>query len=314
MKRESIAKMSIRLLLLMVAVCCLVLYSMPLRADDQDIDGSDCLVEVYGYCAADAGGTYFPAANDLGAFFPNPCGLCTDCAPLTDPVDEYKPDLFVILGAETRDGYPPSLLRSVENDPKYWLKAIEKAKKLNLNVRAHRVNRDPFAGDINNISRAIVATGPETNRVTVQSAVRIYENTLKDLSSGAELGITPQQGTPNTLNDITLYTRRIEQFVTNTCAGKTCVYTNPETGTKWTLLSGADLTGLKDVYKKQVIAHETGHTMWLTAVPNTKAGGYHYPTGTGTIMDQSVRFTTKGTTVTWYFPAAYASADQPKLQ
>lgn len=314
MKRIAVKGMYLGLCLLLVTVWGLASSPPHAWADDLDLDGSDCFAEAYGYCAEQYG-VYLPAADDLGAFFPNggcrpdlclncPDQKCSNC--LTDPVDKDKPDLFVILG-NAPEGQPPSLLRPIENDPKYWIKTIEKAKSGTYTLRSHRVNRNPWV----DFNRAIIKGAEGT---PVQHAIRMYENNIKDLSTGIELGVTPSQGTPNTLNDITIYTLRIDQFVTNTCAGKTCVYANPETGTSVSLTPGSDLTGLKDVYKKQVIAHEAGHTLWLTATPNTKAGGYHYPTGTGTIMDQSVRYTSKGSTVTWYFPAGYAAADQAKLK
>ncbi len=324
MKKKHQARMNPGLLVLLVAASALVLFATSSRADDGDSDGGDCLVETYGYCAdikqplEPAAGIYLPAADDLVAFFPNNgCrDLCTNCT--TDPVNPNEPDLFVILG-DCKNTYTgvcagtSLLIPPVGADPNYWLQMISKnVPGLTKKLHAHRVSRDPFT----NNNRAIVMD-TTNNNTPVENAVRIYENNVKDLSSGAELGITPSQGTPNTFNDITLYTYRIKQFVDQACSNKTCIYTDPSSTTPTatiTLAPGSNLTGLYNVYKKQVIAHETGHTMWLTANPNTRAGGYHYLTGTGTIMDQAVYYKSAKSTVTWYFPNGYATADFPTLK
>jgi hypothetical protein len=311
MKMKSKTKMIPGLLVLLISAWALVLFATPAKADDLDADGSDCLLEKYGYCAniqqpgESAAGIYLPAANDLGAFFPKG-NCCANCGELTDAVNKDDPDLFVILGTVSTG----SKLLSGQN----WLQMINRSVPgLTKPLHVHRVNRDPFTNYNRVIVNKINVSSPDTP-TPAQNAVRIYEK----LNSGTDpLGQTPQQGTPNTENDIALYTARIENFVNQTCSGKTCVFTDYSTTppTQRTLTPGSDLTLLKGALTRQVIAHETGHTTMLTPTLNTKLNAYHYASSTtGTIMEASVYFTSKGTTVTWYFPAGYAAADVPKLQ
>ncbi len=49
--------------------------------------------------------------------------------------------------------------------------------------------------------------------------------------------------------------------------------------------------------------------MKLTSSYNSKYGGYHYVTGSNTVMEQSIVYTKKNGVVTFYIPNAYASGD-----
>ncbi len=67
-------------------------------------------------------------------------------------------------------------------------------------------------------------------------------------------------------------------------------------------------------YIKHTIAHEVGHNMVLTDTYNKRFGGYHYKTGSATVLDQSVYYTNKNDKVTWYIGSAFTPADQAVLQ
>jgi hypothetical protein len=294
------AKTGIGLLVLMLAACALAVFATPLRADDTDSDGLDCFAEVDGYCDSARGGLL---SVDLKAFFPNVGGCVGSPSTPTDSVNQNEADLFVVLGKTPSPGV--SLLPELPPG-KTWLDYIKNVPSISNKLHVHQVARDPF---VTGFTKNILVDAS-------QKAVTIYEESTKTLSTGIVLGETPYQATPITAGNITVHTNRIEQTVKDRCASKSCVYKEPP-NTNWITVSpGAPLTGIFNVYKKQVIAHEVGHTMSLTAKSNSKAGGFHYTTSatTQTIMDQSVYYTDKSGIVTWYFPNQYATADVPKLK
>ncbi|MHC1744623.1 MAG: hypothetical protein AB9873_16550 [Syntrophobacteraceae bacterium] len=145
---------------------------------------------------------------------------------------------------------------------------------------------------------------------TTQKAMRFTEDNQKSLDSGIVLGVC-SYGTPNKYDDATIYTRRIKEWIeqnavgaTEVCLGGICYSTSSQ---NW-------FQPVLDTYIKHTIAHEGGHMMCLTRTNNPSYGGYHYKTGTGTIMDQTAYFTNKSGRVTWYIPTAYAAGDVPKLK
>lgn len=131
-----------------------------------------------------------------------------------------------------------------------------------------------------------------------QKAIRVAESL--DMSDPLTLGIS-NYGTPNKLDFATVFTKRIVQFIDSQCAGaNACV---DSTG-----ISNRD--ELKKKYIKHVIAHEVGHVVSLTNVSNANFGGYHYQTGTNVLLDQSVYYTNKSGTVTYYIGTNYTTNDQ----
>jgi hypothetical protein len=114
---------------------------------------------------------------------------------------------------------------------------------------------------------------------TTQKAVVVFE----DLdASDIVLGYC-QYGTPASSGICTVYTQRIMNYLTETCAGRTVSFP-----------SGAAVPGtnpLAEVFKAytvQTILHEIGHTLGgLTGRYDNKYGGYHYAPNT-TVMEEYV--------------------------
>jgi len=146
------------------------------------------------------------------------------------------------------------------------------------------------------ITAAQVKTAPR-NVTATQKAVKVGE--ASDATSTTVLG-TSTYGTPNGTNNVIVYTKRIQAFIDGVCpAGVTCT----------------DSTGLLDKaavvakYIRHTIAHEIGHDVSLTGTSNASYGGYHYATGTNTVMEQSVyKTTTSG--VKFYVSDTFTSVDQ----
>ena len=97
-----------------------------------------------------------------------------------------------------------------------------------------------------------------------------------------------------------VYTKRIQAFIDSVCpTGVTCT---DSTG-------GVDKATVVAKYIKHTIAHEIGHDVSLTGTSNASYGGYHYATGTNTVMEQSVyKTTTSG--VKFYVSDTFTSVDQ----
>lgn len=139
---------------------------------------------------------------------------------------------------------------------------------------------------------------------STQKAVKITENL--DTSATDVLGIA-NYGTPNGLDLATVYTARIINHVNSVCSAS--------------ITSCNDVDGLAigavnviNKYIKHTIAHEVAHNMVLTNTYNERFGGYHYKSGTNTLLDQSVYYTSKSGKVTWYIGNRYTSADQAALK
>ena len=70
--------------------------------------------------------------------------------------------------------------------------------------------------------------------------------------------------------------------------------------------------GLIDDYIRHIFAHEVGHTISLAATYDSRYGGYHYKSGTIVVMEQAVKYTVKGSKVTFYVSTAFATQDPPE--
>lgn len=154
-----------------------------------------------------------------------------------------------------------------------------------------------------------LSTCRQVSEFSPQNAVRITENSRESLATGMVLGFC-QYGTPNYYDDATVYTARVKEWIETTCANATTVCLNSTCNPKTQVW----LDTIRDAYIKNTIAHETGHMMRLTATYDSRCGGYHYKTGTGVIMDQSLTYTNKNSKVTWYITTQYAAGDQPLLK
>jgi hypothetical protein len=116
--------------------------------------------------------------------------------------------------------------------------------------------------------------------ITTQKAVRIAESID---TNGTILG-NCQWGTPNDLDGCVVYSQRIKNFIDTTCPGNT-----PD-----------ERTLMFKAYITQSFLHEMGHSLGgLASQYNSRTGGYHYKTGSGYVMDQSISYTAKSGRCTW---------------
>ena len=147
------------------------------------------------------------------------------------------------------------------------------------------------------ILAAQVKTAPRKVNAT-QNAVKVTENS--DATSTTILG-QATYGTPQGLDGVIIYTKRIKAFIDTTCAGKTC------TDSTGSITNTADLT---TKYIKHTIAHEVGHDVSLTGTSNAAYGGYHYATGTKTIMEQTVYKEYPAGGVKFFISDTFTTVDQ----
>ena len=138
-------------------------------------------------------------------------------------------------------------------------------------------------------------TGDRTvSDVSTQKAVRITES--RD-APGDKLGLA-NYGTPNGLDGSTIWTARIEAFVAAQCAGSQC-------RTDRGALGQAAVT---DTLASWVLNHEMGHLLALTAIYNSRFGGYHEKAGENEVMTQFVAYTANRKTgvTTFFIPSTYS--------
>ncbi len=205
-------------------------------------------------------------------------------------LDRFKMDLFVILRTATS---PASLIPA--SDPLQYM--------VHPALSVHRIPRDPA-----NSSRLVFP-----NTISKQYAVRLTEESLKTLATGQILGICTY-GIPNYYDDATIYTQRIKEWVEQKSAGATQVCMGTSTGATTCGAPNEPLVqSIRETYIKHTIAHEAGHMMKLTRTYVSSYGGYHTATGNGQLMDQSVYYTNKNGTVTWYIPTQYNANVTPVL-
>jgi hypothetical protein len=139
-----------------------------------------------------------------------------------------------------------------------------------------------------------------------QKAIRITENLEPGTSD--TLGVA-NYGTPNDLDFATIYTQRIKEHVNSVCSQAA---SNSDCKDIDGVTIGAE--ALSNKYIKHTIAHEMGHLMSLTPAYTDRFGGYHYKTGTGVELDQSVYYTAKSGKVTFYIGSKFTNADQTGLK
>jgi hypothetical protein len=170
------------------------------------------------------------------------------------------------------------------------------------------INASTAAGGLGLVTHVITpAQAPSTRYINAtQKAIRITENL--DPGTSDTLGVA-NYGTPNDLDFATIYTARITEHVNSVCSQAS------------SNLNCKDIDGvtigaeaLIDKYIKHTIAHEMGHLMSLTTDYNSRFGGYHYRTGTGVELDQSVYYISKSGKVTFYIGSTFTNADQTGLK
>ena len=133
----------------------------------------------------------------------------------------------------------------------------------------------------------------DSSGISVQKAVRIAESTD---TNGAILG-NCQLGTPDGFDGCVVYSQRIKNFIDSTCPGNTA----------------ADRTLMFKAYVTQSFLHETGHSLGgLASTYNSRTGGYHYKSGSGFVMEQSVTYSAKNGTCTWYISPAWNLSSDPQ--
>ena len=160
------------------------------------------------------------------------------------------------------------------------------------------------AGGLPVITHVLVPGQADVTRMVspsaTQKALKIAENL--DTSATDVLGIA-NYGTPNGLDLATIYTARIKAHVNSVCTAS-ITSCNDADG----ITIGA--ANVIDKYIRHTIAHEVAHNMVLTDTYNDRFGGYHYKSGTNTVLDQSVYYTSKSGKVTWYIGSSFTPADQ----
>jgi hypothetical protein len=127
-----------------------------------------------------------------------------------------------------------------------------------------------------------------------QKAISIAEST--DVN-GSILG-NCQWGTPNSLDGCVVFTQRIMNFINSVCDGA---------GDRT-----SDRQQIFLAYVTQSFLHETGHTLGgMTSTYNSRTGGYHYKSGAGVVMEQSITYATKGGKCTWYISPGWNTTLDP---
>jgi hypothetical protein len=200
-----------------------------------------------------------------------------------------KQDLFVILVYATDLGLPKTNIPA--NPLEFVSNPIATG---GLEFTTHLI---PF--DLSNPDR-FVSSDPSIT----QKAVRITE----DLdANGIVLGVA-NQGTPNGLDEASIFTERIKNHVQSTCAeaDSAANCTDKATG-----FSGQDLI---DLYIRHTIAHEIGHMTMLAVDYTRRFGGFHYKAGSEVILEQAVKYTSKKGKVTFYISTKYAAPSQLGVQ
>ena len=197
------------------------------------------------------------------------------------PPDQYldpdTKDLFVILVKATDLGANYTNITQA-NPLEYVSRTLAQG---GLAITTHPIGREKATLD-----RLVTST-------STQKAVRVTESL--DTSDPNQSGQSDGCGTPNGSDNARVYTENIKNRVNS-------VYQSAKATVP---------PGLIDTYIKHTIAHEIAHALGpLAPTYNAKFAGYHYKSGTNVEMDQSVYYTSKGSTVNFYIGTTYTSADQ----
>ena len=205
--------------------------------------------------------------------------------PRSEYLDPDTKDLFIILvTALELGGSHSNIPQPIPND--YLSFLSNSLAQGGLAITPHVIKKTQATPD-----RLLNSIPPQT-----QKAVRVTE--ILDTSIANLYGQSDGCGTPNGSDNSRVYTDTITNFVTSVYAA---AKTQPP-------------AGLIDTYIRHTIAHEIAHSLGpLAPTYNARFAGYHYKSGTKVEMDQSVYYTSKGSTVNFYIGTTFTSADQSGL-
>jgi len=198
-----------------------------------------------------------------------------------------KKDLFVILIRTTPSNIPDPTEYSVpEKDPLQYVRSLP------INVHLVTTSQvDPSNAGNRTVCPSCTIPADSTQ---LQKAVRVSES-LETATDPTILGVS-FEGTPGGRDNAVVYTDKIKNHVNSVYAG-----TTPPSGLIYT-------------YIKHTIAHEIGHMIGPLAPVSLRDQeryrGYHYKSGTNVLLDQSVYYTSKGSSVTFYIGITYTELDK----
>jgi len=245
------------------------------------------------------------------AFIQTPALAVVDCFGSYDPGGDDDNDGFT--NSEECNGitlYDGSIFNSLNPNTKDLFVIMVKvaSTKLRADVDWYEFVSRPLAqGGLGIAIHEITQTQAYSDRrVTAsssQKAVRITES-LNPGSTDIEKKTfgNAEPGTPNGLDDATIWTQRVINYINTTCGGD-----SSNCRDSFTNYTGQALV---DLYIKHVVAHEIGHMLGpLAPVYNSNFGGYHYKTGTNVEMDQFVKYKSG----VFYIGTKFTSGDQTGL-
>jgi hypothetical protein len=250
---------------------------------DTDFDGLTDYQECQGISGADtgiafAGGISFGGATSLPR--------CTTGTLRANCLDPNSKDFFVVFRRAGTEPCTTSTQLSctwIPTNPDLFVSRALSAGGLGITVHALSEGAG-IAGD-----RLVLAIGSGPRYLIVTESLAAATADDDDLGVG-------NVGTPgDPFAFATIFTRRIVDYH----AG---VYSN----------AGASApVAERDLYILHTLTHEVSHNLDLCGCPdNPRYGGRHYKTGTFVVMEQSVKVTVKGSTVTFFISDHYPSTDQ----
>jgi hypothetical protein len=197
-------------------------------------------------------------------------------------MDPQTPDLFVVLVRTTAGSKIPA-------DP--WKFVNLPPANGGLGIAVHEL------GSVNPVYRL-------TNVTDTQKAAWISETLLPASGTDLKLGFA-EHTTTNSGNAYgSIYTKRIEDVVLNKCTASVSEANCKDSGGTW------GKTAVTALYVQHTLAHELAHMLFLTTVSNSRFDGWHYKSGSGYVLDQSVASSSSGGKVTFGITKIYTPADQ----
>ncbi len=157
-----------------------------------------------------------------------------------------------------------------------------------------------------------------TNRVygSAQRGLRVTE--CVDASTTSPFG-SGRWGSPNGQDEALIYTQRMVNYVKSLGKSSDTIYYSTFTSGSWQALTsqGSGTTARNFIISKTIqyiFAMEVAHTLKLT--PSILTTTFpHDPTGTGSVLDATLRASTSGSPagVKFYIPSAYTAAEAGSL-
>jgi hypothetical protein len=238
---------------------------------DSDGDGFTDFKECYGFTMSDGKTKVYGRANCPGG-----SAIC---------LDPDTKDLFIVMVPASGSTYLSSITNPLQD-------VANSVGQSGLGIRVHVVQKSQVS------SLRVVTSG------STQKAAMVTESL--DTSSPTVLGLT-NTGTPNGLDNSTIYTQRIVNYLQGVCG--------PGYANCVDAYSNATGTEFLNRYILHIINHEVGHELGpLSPTYNASYGGYHYKTGSNVIMDQAVYYTTANGKNTFYIGTGYTSTDQNSIK